>query len=384
MKTNLAQEFHKRFNKNPDHIFFCPGRVNLIGEHIDYNGGKVMPCAVSLGTWLAVSKNTDKVFRFQCLNFPETAQLHLQESYSKTGSQWFNYPLGVINEFVQSQHPISGLDMLYYGNLPIGAGLSSSASIEVLTAFAISNMFGIDLSKKDISLMSKKVENVFIGVNCGIMDQFAVAHGKKDNAVLLDCDTLDYEYLPLHLGEFILAIINTNKPRKLVESKYNERFSECGIALKALKSKIPVNNLCEVSFHDFSTYRYLVNDPILEKRVLHVISENFRVMEATDALKSGELFTFGKLMFDSHQSLKDFYEVSGKELDTIVDFCKTYSGCIGARMTGAGFGGCAIALVKKNSFGDFSEKISDFYEKQIGYKPGVFESAVGDGVRKLN
>jgi galactokinase len=384
MKTKLVHEFRDRFKKEPDHIFFCPGRVNLIGEHIDYNGGKVMPCAVSLGTWLAVSKNTDKKLRFRCLNFPETAELQLQESYSKTGGQWFNYPLGVINELLQNNYSVSGLDMLFYGNLPIGAGLSSSASIEVLTTYALSELFILDLSKKEIAVMSKKVENEFIGVNCGIMDQFAVTFGKKDNAVLLDCDTLEYEYLPLHLGEYVLAIINTNKPRKLVESKYNERFTECGSALKALKAKLPVNNLCEVSFHDFSAYRHLINNPVLEKRVLHVISEYERVEEAVVALNAGEIKTFGKLMFDSHVSLKDFYEVSGKELDTIVEFCKHYNSCIGARMTGAGFGGCAIALVKKSEFEDFSEKISVYYQKHIGFKPGVFSSEVGEGVREIN
>ncbi len=383
MKTKLVEEFSKRFNKEPDHFFFCPGRVNLIGEHIDYNGGRVMPCAVSLGTWLAVSKNRDKKIRFECLNFPDTAELHLQESYSKAGGQWFNYPLGVINEVVQNNFPISGLDMLYAGNLPIGAGLSSSASIEVLTAFALSEMFALNFSRKEIALLAKKVENEFIGVNCGIMDQFAVAFGKKENAILLNCDTIEYEFLPLHLGQYILAIVNTNKPRKLIESKYNERFTECGQALKALKKELPVNNLCEVSFHDFSTYRHLINDAVLEKRALHVISENFRVGEAVDALKAGELFTFGKLMYASHKSLKEFYEVSGIELDTLVEFCKTFPDCIGARMTGAGFGGCAIALVKKNSFEDFAEKVSVYYEKQIGYKPGVFASEMGDGVREI-
>lgn len=383
MNIKLVEEFSKRFNKKPEHIFFCPGRVNLIGEHLDYNGGQVMPCAVSLGTWLIVSKNTEKKLRFGCLNFPETAELHLQQSYTKSGGQWFNYPLGIINEILQNNFSISGLDMLFSGNLPIGAGLSSSASIEVLTSFALSEMFNLNLSRKDIALLSKKVENEFIGVNCGIMDQFAVTFGKKDNAILLNCDTMEYQYLPLHPGEYILAIINTNKPRKLAESKYNERFTECGKALKALKKELAVNNLCEVSLHDFSSHRHLINDLVLEKRVLHVISENFRVGEAVEALKAGELFTFGKLMYSSHQSLKELYEVSGKELDTLIEFCKTYADCIGARMTGAGFGGCAIALVKKNSFADFSEKITAFYEKHNGYKPEVFACEAGEGVREI-
>ena len=380
----MIQVFAARFGKEPQHIFFCPGRVNLIGEHIDYNGGNVMPCAISMGTYLAVSKNTDKLLRFQCINFPETADLHLQESYTKTGKEWFNYPLGVINEFLTKEISLCGLDMLFYGNLPIGAGLSSSASIEVLTASAMSSMFGAETTNKELALIGKKVENEFIGVNCGIMDQFAVAMGKKDKAILLNCDTLDYEYLPFEIGDYVLAIINSNKQRKLADSKYNERFAECRKALSLLEKKLSVNHLCEINFHSFEEHRHLINDPVLEKRVLHVISENFRVGEAKDALKAGELVTFGKLMYASHQSLKDWYEVSGKELDTIVDFCKTYKDCIGARMTGAGFGGCAIALVKKNSFDDFEEKIKAYYKDIIGYEPGVFASVIGDGVGELS
>jgi galactokinase len=380
----MINEFSARFGMNPEHIFFCPGRVNLIGEHIDYNGGKVMPCAISLGTYLAVSKNTDKKIRFQCLNFPDTAELHLQESYSKTGKEWFNYPLGVINEVVQNDNAISGLDMLFYGDLPIGAGLSSSASIEVLMGFALSEMFGLKISNKEIALLAKKIENEFIGVNCGIMDQFAVAMGKKNKAVLLNCDNLEFEYLPFEIGEYILAIINSNKQRTLADSKYNERFAECGKALKALKKELHVTHLCDIDLKTFEENRHLINDHVLEKRALHVISENYRVGVAKDALKGNDLTAFGKLMYASHQSLKDWYEVSGKELDTIVDFCKTYDDCIGARMTGAGFGGCAIALVKKDKFEDFSSKLSSYYNEKIGYELEVFASEIGDGVREIN
>jgi galactokinase len=379
----IINEFSSRFGKNPGHIFFCPGRVNLIGEHIDYNGGKVMPCAISLGTCLAISKNKDKLLRFHSLNFPETIELHLQESYTKTGKTWFNYPLGMINEIVQEGNSISGLDMLFYGNLPIGAGLSSSASIEVLTGFALNQMFGLKISNKDLALMGKKAENQFIGVNSGIMDQFAVVMGKKDKAILLDCDTLEYEYLPFETGDHILAIINSNKQRTLADSKYNERFAECGKALKALKKELNVTHLCDIDLNTFEEHRHLIEDPILQKRALHVISENFRVGEARDALKANDLTSFGKLMYASHQSLKDWYEVSGKELDTIVEFCKTYDDCIGARMTGAGFGGCAIALVKKGKFKDFSSKLTEYYNGKIGYKCEVFASDIGDGVREL-
>ncbi|HET9824472.1 MAG TPA: galactokinase [Chitinophagaceae bacterium] len=379
----ILAAFQKRFQRQPEHIFFSPGRVNLIGEHIDYNGGKVMPCAISLGTYLAVSKNTDKKFRFHCLNFPETAELHLQNSYSKSGWAWFNYPLGIINYFITQGHSISGLDMLFYGDLPIGAGLSSSASIEVLTAFTLKELFQLNVPQIEIATLSKKVENEFIGVNCGIMDQFAVTFGQKNKAIMLNCDTLEYELLPFQTDDYALTIINTNKTRTLADSKYNERFAECGAALKALKKEIVANNLCDIGIETFKSARHLINDDVLQKRALHVISENSRVNDAKAALNERNLKRFGELMYASHQSLKDLYEVSGIELDTIVDFCKSYEHCVGARMTGAGFGGCAIALVKTDKVNDFAEKLSSYYKSKIGYDPTVFASAIGDGVREL-
>ena len=381
--ADIKEEFQKRFQKIPEHIFFSPGRVNLIGEHIDYNGGRVMPCAITLGTYLAVSKNTDKVFRFECLNFPETAKFHLQSSYSKTGKEWFNYPLGVINYMLGEGHSLSGLDMLFYGNLPIGAGLSSSASIEVLTAYALSELFQLGIPKLDIALLSKKVENEFIGVSCGIMDQFAVTFGEKSKAILLNCDTLGYELLPFDTGDYILAIINTNKSRSLADSKYNERFAQCGAALKALKKEIDAKNLCDINLQTFQSHKNLISDPVLEKRASHVIAENSRVNEAAKVLKENKLKEFGQLMFASHQSLKDLYEVSGIELDTIIEFCKTYNDCIGARMTGAGFGGCAIALIKKEKLEDFEKKLTEYYKNKVSYEPSVFASEIGNGVREV-
>ncbi len=381
-KSALLEKFRNRFHKEPTHYFFCPGRVNLIGEHIDYNGGKVMPCAISLGTYMAVAKNTDQRLRCECLHFPETAELHLQSSYSRTGNEWFNYPLGAIHQLLQDGHAISGLDMLFYGDLPIGAGLSSSASIEVLTAFAISELFQLHIFNTDIALLGRKVENEFIGLNSGIMDQFAVAMGRQDNAILLNCDTLEYEYLPFETGDYVLAIINSNKQRKLAESKYNERFAECGAVLRILKKEVPVNNLCDIDMSTFELYRHLVKDPVLEKRALHVISENERVKQARETLQAGDLKKFGELMYASHASLRDLYEVSGNELDTIVEFCQTFNDCIGARMTGAGFGGCAIALVKKNSFTDFGSDLIRYYKERIGYEPEVFASMIGDGVKE--
>ena len=381
--ADIKEEFQQRFQKKPDYIFFSPGRVNLIGEHIDYNGGQVMPCAISLGTYLAISKNKDKVFRFQCLNFPETAELHLQNSYTKSGKEWFNYPLGILDQVLGLGHPVSGLDMLFEGNLPIGAGLSSSASIEVLMTYALDQLFQLGIPKVEIALLSKKVENEFIGVNCGIMDQFAVTFGENSKAILLNCDSLEYELLPFDTGNYSLVIINTNKTRSLADSKYNERFAQCGAALKALKKEINAKNLCDIDIQTFQSYKYLINDPMLEKRALHVISENFRVNKAAKVLNENKLDEFGQLMYQSHQSLKELYEVSGIELDTIIEFCKDYKDCIGARMTGAGFGGCAIALVDKRKLEDFGKCLVEFYKRKIGYEPAVFASEIGNGVRQI-
>ncbi|HOZ97008.1 MAG TPA: galactokinase [Niabella sp.] len=381
---NLKNEFVKIFNKSAEFVYFCPGRVNLIGEHIDYNGGMVMPCAITLGTTLLVAKNNDQVFRFRAIDFPETTDQPKQDSYIKSGQEWYNYPIGVIQEFTKAGIEITGLDFLFSGNLPIGSGLSSSASIEVLTAHALNEIFGGSFSKIDLALLGKRVENDFMGLNSGIMDQFAVAMGNNNQAILLNCDTLDYEYLPFEIGEYILAIINTNKPRKLVESKYNERFNECRTALKVLQSKLNISHLCEVSVQEFEEHKALINDPIVEKRTLHVITEDERVKEAKQALVTGNIKRFGELMYASHESLKNDYEVSGNELDAIVSFAKNYPGCIGARMTGAGFGGCAIALVHKDQFDDFSDKLIANYEATIGYKPGVFSSVIADGVRTIS
>ncbi len=383
MKADLLKKFRDHFQREATDLFFCPGRVNLIGEHIDYNGGKVMPCAISKGTYLAVTKNTDKIIRFACMDFPEKAELHIQSSYSKTGKQWFNYPLGIIDHLLRNGYELSGLDLLFAGDLPVGAGLSSSASIEVLTLFALNELYGFGISKVDMVLAAKKVENEFIGVNCGIMDQFAVAMGKKNKAILLDCDTLQYEFIPFETGEYALVIINTNKQRALADSKYNERFTECGASLKALKNELRIEKLCDLDERTFEMHQHLIQNEILVKRARHVISENERVRKAAIALKAGDISVFGSLMFASHQSLKEWYEVSGAELDTIVEFAMNYAGCIGARMTGAGFGGCAIALVQKNTVNDFAGKLGSVYKNKIGYAPSFFVSEAEEGVRGI-
>jgi galactokinase len=382
-KEVLAGKFRERYNKEADYFFFCPGRVNLIGEHIDYNGGLVMPFAISLGSYVAVSFNEENVFRFSSVDFKETADIALAPSYTKTGPEWYNYPLGVIHELIKSGHSLKGMDMLFAGDLPVGTGLSSSASIEVLTAYMIAWLHAIDIDKRSIALLSKRVENEFIGLSSGIMDQYAVALGKKNQALLLDCDTITHEYMPFETGDYKLVIINSRKQRQLAESKYNERFAECREALAQLQTVLPVTHLCEISPGVLKQHEQLITNPVVRKRAWHVVTENDRVHQACAALKSGDVERLGELLYASHDSLRDDYEVSGKELDTIVEFAHQQEACIGARMTGAGFGGCAIALVKEEAIPAFSEQLISYYESRIGYSPEVIVSEIGEGVNLM-
>jgi galactokinase len=383
MKNNLHQEFKNIYNKEAENTWFSPGRVNLIGEHIDYNGGLVMPCAITMGTYLLTAPNDEGIFRFRSLNFKESLTVPLQQEYQKDEEKWFNYPLGVIEYFLKDNKKLQGLDMLFYGDIPISSGLSSSASIEVVTAFALNELFGDDYSKLDLVKLAKNVENNFIGVACGIMDQFAVGFGEKDMAIMLNCDTLEYKIVDSNLGDYVLAIVNTNKPRKLAESKYNERVNECQTALKALQSELNINHLCDIDGKTFKQYRHLIVDEIVSKRAQHVVEENDRVKEAAKALEQHDLAEFGRLMYASHFSLRDLYEVSGKELDVIAEYSRTNPDVAGARMTGAGFGGCAIALVKKDSLKNFTDELTVFYTSKIGYAPSVYSSLIGNGVGEL-
>lgn len=383
MKAELTQKFLDKYNHEATAHYFTPGRVNLIGEHIDYNGGLVMPCAVTLGTWLLIAPNNDKVLRFKSLNFEEEAALELKKQYTKTGPEWFNYPLGVFNELLKEHEIPTGLDMLFFGNIPIGSGLSSSASIEVIMAYALNDYFNLGLERIQIPLLAQKVENEFIGVNCGIMDQFAVAFGETNKAIVLNCDTLKYKIVDCELGDYNLAIINTNKPRKLAESKYNERVAECQQALADLNKEIKLHNLCELTYEKFALHKHLIADETVLKRATHVIKENDRVNHAAKALNDGALEEFGRLMYASHQSLKDLYEVTGVELDTVVDFCRDYEHVIGARMTGAGFGGCAIALLKKGKEEEFAEQLTNYYVDRVGYPAAIYISEIGNGASAI-
>ncbi|TWR29013.1 galactokinase [Mucilaginibacter pallidiroseus] len=383
MKNQLQQQFKQTYNKSATHSFFSPGRVNLIGEHIDYNGGLVMPCAVTFGTYLLVAPNDDNVFRFKSINFPEEGSIEINADHAKQGSLWYNYPTGVISYFLQQNKTLGGLDMLYYGDIPIASGLSSSASIEVVTAFALNQIFDAGFSKLDLVLLSKWVENVFIGLNSGIMDQFSVTFGEQNKALMLNCDTLEYEAVHTNLGEYVLAIINTNKPRKLAESKYNERVEECAEALQALKQELYIKYLCDIDTDTYNKYQHLLTDQTVNNRARHVIEENDRVKLAAEALSGNNLEEFGRLMYASHNSLRDLYEVSGIELDTVVEYAATNPDVIGARMTGAGFGGCAIALVKGSAFDKFSAEVTEYYTNKIGYAPSVYKSLIGNGVSEL-
>ncbi|MGZ3755050.1 MAG: galactokinase [Mucilaginibacter sp.] len=383
MKEHLQEEFYKLYSQEVEKIYFSPGRVNLIGEHIDYNGGLVMPCAIAQGTYLLVKLNNDGVFRFRSLNFTDNPDIPLRVSYQKNGEGWFNYPIGVMEQFLKDGKKLQGLDMLFFGNIPIGSGLSSSASIEVATAYALNDLFKCGYTKLELVKMCKSVENDFIGVSSGIMDQFAVAFGEKDKALLLNCDTLDYEPVNSNLNDYVLAIINTNKPRKLSESKYNERVQECETALTALKQELDINYLCDINADTYKQYSHLIEDEIVAKRAQHVIEENDRVKLAAKALSNNDLAAFGQLMYASHASLRDLYEVSGKELDAVVEYSLTDPNVAGARMTGAGFGGCAIALVKGSRFDSFAEGMVNYYTQKIGYAPSVYSSLIGNGVGEL-
>ncbi len=383
MKPDLQQKFLELFDQPATAAFFAPGRVNLIGEHIDYNGGLVLPCAITFGTNLLVAENKEGIFRFRSLDFEDQLDIPVQEKYEKQGKEWFNYALGVMQQFLGHKRSIKGLDMLFQGNVPVASGLSSSASIEIVTAFALNETCQSNFSKLELVQMGKSVENDFIGVNSGIMDQFAVAFGEKEKAIKLNCETLDYEIVDCKLKEYVMAIINTNKSRKLSESKYNERVEECQTALKDLRKELDIDYLCAIDTATFNKYEHLIENETVKKRACHVIEENDRVKEAAQVLENGDLNRFGELLYASHASLKNLYEVTGQELDAIVDFCKTQQTVAGARMTGAGFGGCAIALVEKTAFDGFSKDLIKYYTEKIGYAPTVYNSLIGEGVKEM-
>ena len=380
----LRQQFEEVFAETAARSFFAPGRINLIGEHTDYNGGHVFPCAITFGTYGLVKKREDDVIRVYSLNFEEVGIVTFpvaDETY-EASHDWANYVKGVVTLLRKDGHDLNGFDFFLAGNIPNGAGLSSSASLELVTAYMLNEVYGLGLERLDLVRLGQRVENTFIGVNSGIMDQFAIGMGKAGQAMLLDCETLHHDYAPISLDGYDIVIMNTNKRRELADSKYNERRRECDTALGLIQPKCEVDSLGQLSMDAFEQVAIDLPET-LRKRARHAVSENERTKLAYTALQEGRLETFGQLMNASHASLRDDYEVTGLELDTLVAAAQACDGVIGARMTGAGFGGCAIAIVRQDKTELMIEETSDRYVATIGYVPTCYVASVGDGVREL-
>jgi len=387
MKTSdLKQEFKDIFGSEPERVFFSPGRINLIGEHTDYNGGHVFPCAITIGTYGVYKARQDSTVRMYSANIADQGIVTFDIndlSYDKAAG-WTNYPKGMMDELVKTGVTFDhGFDLYVHGNMPDGAGLSSSASIELLTGIVLKTAFNLNVSQLDLVKIGQKCENNYVGVNSGIMDQFAVGMGKKDQAILLDTNTMAYSYAPVKLGNHVIVIMNTNKRRELADSKYNERRSECEEALRRLQTKLDIKSLGDLDEHQFDEAAYLINDETLIKRARHAVFENQRAIRATKALAADDLTTFGTLVTASHVSLHFDYEVTGKELDTLAESAWQQPGVLGARMTGAGFGGCAIAIVQKDQVDAFKENVGQAYRDAIGYDASFYIAEIADGPREL-
>lgn len=387
MKEKMLQKFQELFGSEGEiKTYFAPGRVNLIGEHTDYNGGHVFPCALTIGTYAVARKNNDKTLRFYSMNFENigTKISSIEELKYDKSENWINYPKAVIWAMKEKGYNIdSGMDVVYYGNIPYGSGLSSSASIEVLTGFILKDLFNLDVDMTDIALIGQLAENKYVGVNCGIMDQFAIANGSKDCAIFLDTSNLKYEYAPVKLSNAKIVIMNTNKKRGLGDSKYNERRAECEEALKELQTKLDIKSLGELTEEEFEANKDLIKSDIRQKRAKHAVYENQRTLKAVKALENNDIELLGKLMVASHDSLRDDYEVTGNELDTIVAESLKQDGVLGARMTGAGFGGCAVSIVENDKVDSFIENVGKEYKNKIGYEADFYVVEVGDGPKIL-
>lgn len=382
----LEKIFNAIFETNATGNYFAPGRINLIGEHTDYNGGHVFPASITLGTYGLASKREDQLVCLYSENFPDKGVItfSIDELNYEKAHDWANYPKGMIRFLKEAGHLIdSGVNIVFYGNIPNGAGLSSSASIELLTGVILEDLFALSIERLDLVKIGKQVENEFIGVNSGIMDQFAIGMGKKDHALLLDTTTLKYEVVPAIFGEYVVAIMNTNKRRELADSKYNERRGECEEALRRLQTQLAIQTLGELDEVTFLANTELIGDETLIKRAKHAVTENQRTLKARQALQEDDLVTFGELLNASHASLKEAYQVTGIELDTLVTAAQKHPSVLGARMTGAGFGGCAIALVKQTDWQDFVETVSIEYLDKIGYATDIYQASIDDGARKL-
>ncbi|VTS34522.1 galactokinase [Streptococcus anginosus] len=383
----LRSNFATIFGAEADHTFFSPGRINLIGEHTDYNGGHVFPAAISLGTYGAARKRDDNLLRFYSANFEDKGiiEVPLEDLRFEKAHNWTNYPKGVLHFLQKAGHVIDkGMDVYVFGNIPNGSGLSSSASLELLTGIIAEKLFDLKLDRLDLVKIGKQTENEFIGVNSGIMDQFAIGMGADQQAIYLDTNTLEYELVPLDLKDNVVVIMNTNKRRELADSKYNERRAECEKAVEELKQKLSIATLGELNEWDFDEYSYLIQDENRLKRARHAVLENQRTLQAQAALQAGDLEKFGRLMNASHVSLEHDYEVTGLELDTLAHTAWEQEGVLGARMTGAGFGGCAIALVRKDAVEAFQKNVGQKYEEVVGYAPSFYIAEIAGGSRVLD
>jgi len=399
--NNLLNEFESKFGNGGDiRGYFTPGRVNLIGEYTDFNGGYVFPCGLTMGTYMIARKRADRKLNMYSMNFEKkgVVQSSLDEFMQGSEKNWTMYSKGVMWAFEEKGYQLDlGYDFLVYGNIPNGSGLSSSASLEVLTGIMLKDMNttksienkndvnGIqNLSLQDIALIGQFAENKYVGVNCGIMDQFAVAMAKKDQAIFLDTNNLSFKYVPVKLGNHKIVISSSNKKRSLADSKYNERRSECEKALALLQTKKDVSCLCELTVADFNEIKDVIEDDVLLRRAKHTIYENERTKNAVTALENNNIEEFGNLMKDSHRSLRDDFEVTGIELDLLVEEAVKCEGVVGSRMTGAGFGGCTVSIVRDDCIDSFIEQVGRVYEEKIGYCADFYVAGVGDGAHKID
>lgn len=388
MQEKLFGKFEELFGDTSDaHLYFSPGRVNLIGEHTDYNGGHVFPCALTIGTYGAAKKRNDNKIHFYSMNLDNfgVIEVTLKDLSYHAEYNWANYPLGVVWAFAEKGYTLdTGFDMVIWGNIPNGSGLSSSASLEVLTGVILRDLYNIDaLTMTDLALIGQYSENNFNGCNCGIMDQFAVAMGKADNAIFLDTSTLKFEYAPVKLKDAKIIITNSKVKHSLVDSAYNTRRQECADALAALQTVVSIESLGDLDMETFEKYKSVIGDPIKEQRAKHAVAENQRTIDAVAALKEDNIELFGQLMNQSHISLRDDYEVSCEEIDILVDLAWNTSGVIGSRITGGGFGGCTVSIVKNDAIDTFIETIGTAYKEKVGHEAEFYTVEIGDGARRL-
>ena len=382
----LKSAYEAAYQKPATDIFFAPGRVNLIGEHTDYNGGFVFPCALSFGTYILLSKNEEQKINFRSLNMEAVYSLELtQLSEPLPNKAWANYPLGVFAQFIKRGVAITqGYDILFWGNVPAGAGLSSSAAMEVVTAYALNDLLGTNYGLADLAKIGRAAEHEFAGVMCGIMDQFASAHGKVDHAIYLNCDTLEYDLVPVKLDGIKVVVTNTHSPHKLDSGSFNDRVRQCQLAVEQINSVRPIQYLAELSQVDFDQVEHAITDEVAHRRARHVVGEVQRTKDAVEALKNGDIVKFGQLMNQSHVSLRDDYEVTGPQLDALAEAAWKIDGVLGSRMTGGGFGGCTVSLVREEAIPAFIEKVGAEYTEKTGLTADFYIAEIGEGAHRVN